>query len=76
MELQFLARLDHPNIVHVYGGCMLPPDLFVVQVGGDACAGAGHTGMCGKGLIGAFYRTARDHCLPTASHLALSLPCK
>ena len=26
-----MARLDHPNIVRVYGGCMSPPNLFVVE---------------------------------------------
>ena len=25
-----MARLDHPNIVRVFGGCMTPPNLFVV----------------------------------------------
>ena len=25
-----MARLDHPNIVRVYGGCMTPPNIFVV----------------------------------------------
>ena len=29
-ELQIMARLSHPNIVHVYGGCILPPNIFVV----------------------------------------------
>ena len=26
-----MSRLDHPNIVRVYGGCMSPPNLFVVE---------------------------------------------
>ena len=26
-----MARLDHPNIVRVFGGCMSPPNLFVVE---------------------------------------------
>ena len=26
-----MARLDHPNIVRVYGGCLRPPRLFVVE---------------------------------------------
>jgi mitogen-activated protein kinase kinase kinase 7 len=26
-----MARLDHPNIVGVYGGCLSPPNLFVVE---------------------------------------------
>ena len=25
-----MARLDHPNVVRVYGGCLTPPNLFVV----------------------------------------------
>ena len=25
-----MARLCHPNVVRVYGGCMCPPNLFVV----------------------------------------------
>ena len=25
-----MARLDHPNIVRVFGGCLTPPNLFVV----------------------------------------------
>ena len=29
-ELQILSRLVHSNIVRVYGGCMTPPNLFVV----------------------------------------------
>lgn len=31
-ELQFLARLNHDNVVRVLGGCMRPPNLCVVQV--------------------------------------------
>ena len=26
-----MARLSHPNIVRVYGGCLTPPNLFVVS---------------------------------------------
>ena len=26
-----MARLDHPNIIRVYGGCLRPPKLFVVE---------------------------------------------
>ena len=26
-----MSRLLHPNIVRVYGGCMTPPNLFVVS---------------------------------------------
>ena len=25
-----MARLSHPNIVRIYGGCLTPPNLFVV----------------------------------------------
>ena len=25
-----MARLSHPNIVRVYGGCLTPPNIFVV----------------------------------------------
>ena len=25
-----MARLSHPNVVHVFGGCLTPPNLFVV----------------------------------------------
>ena len=25
-----MARLQHPNIVRVFGGCLTPPNLFVV----------------------------------------------
>ena len=39
-ELQIMARLNHPNIVRVYGGCMTPPNLFVVEelLAGDLSA--------------------------------------
>ena len=30
IELQIMARLNHPNIVRVFGGCLTPPNLFVV----------------------------------------------
>jgi serine/threonine protein kinase len=30
MELEILARLQHPNILSVYGGCLNPPNLFMV----------------------------------------------
>ena len=30
IELQIMARLQHPNIVQVFGGCLTPPNLFVV----------------------------------------------
>ena len=30
-ELQIMSRLNHPNIVRVYGGSMSPPNLFVVE---------------------------------------------
>ena len=35
-----MARLNHPNIVRVYGGCMTPPNLFVVEelLAGDLSA--------------------------------------
>lgn len=26
-----MARLCHPNVVRVFGGCMCPPNLFVVS---------------------------------------------
>eukprot|EP00798_Chlamydomonas_sp_ICE-L_P012514 gene12514-15727_t len=31
LELQIMGRLEHPNVVRVYGGCMTPPILFVVE---------------------------------------------
>ncbi|GAX74957.1 hypothetical protein CEUSTIGMA_g2403.t1 [Chlamydomonas eustigma] len=39
-ELQIMAKLDHPNIVCVYGGCLSPPNLFVVEelMAGDLSA--------------------------------------
>ena len=45
-ELQIMARLDHPNIVRVYGGCMSPPNLFVVEeiMVGDLVAHVHHRG--------------------------------
>ncbi|KAG1670201.1 hypothetical protein FOA52_014977 [Chlamydomonas sp. UWO 241] len=38
-ELQIMARLSHPNVVRIYGGCMSPPNLFVVSelMVGDLC---------------------------------------
>ncbi|GAX79022.1 hypothetical protein CEUSTIGMA_g6462.t1 [Chlamydomonas eustigma] len=38
MELQIQGRIQHANIVHVYGGCLRPPTCFVVSElmeGGD-----------------------------------------
>jgi hypothetical protein len=34
-----MARLSHPNVVRIYGGCMSPPNLFVVSelMVGDLC---------------------------------------
>ncbi len=29
-ELQIMSRLDHPNVVKVFGGCLMPPVLFTV----------------------------------------------
>ncbi len=26
-----MSRLDHPNVVQVFGGCMMPPVLFMVS---------------------------------------------
>lgn len=30
-ELSILSRLSHANIVRVYGGCMRPPNVFLVM---------------------------------------------
>eukprot|EP00798_Chlamydomonas_sp_ICE-L_P012302 gene12302-15459_t len=30
-EIQLLARMSHPNIVHLYGGCLRPPRIFIVE---------------------------------------------
>ncbi|GFH16682.1 protein kinase domain-containing protein [Haematococcus lacustris] len=30
-EFQLLSRLSHPNVVHLYGGCLRPPRLFIVE---------------------------------------------
>ncbi len=30
-EFQLLARLSHPNVVHLYGGCLRPPRMFIVE---------------------------------------------
>jgi serine/threonine protein kinase len=38
IELQIQGRIQHANIVHVYGGCLQPPTCFVVSElmeGGD-----------------------------------------
>lgn len=30
-EFQLLSRLSHPNVVHLYGGCLRPPRIFIVE---------------------------------------------
>lgn len=30
-EFQLLSRLSHPNVVHLYGGCLRPPRVFIVE---------------------------------------------
>ncbi len=30
-ELQIMSRLDHPNVVRVFGGCLSQPNIFVVE---------------------------------------------
>ncbi len=30
-ELRIMSQLDHPNVIKVYGGCLRPPNLFVVE---------------------------------------------
>ena len=35
-EIQILCRLNHPNVVHLYGGCLRPPRAFIVE--GEAAA--------------------------------------
>lgn len=30
-EFHILSRLSHPNIVHLFGGCLRPPRIFLVE---------------------------------------------
>ncbi len=30
-EFHLLSRLSHPNVVHLFGGCLRPPRMFIVE---------------------------------------------
>jgi serine/threonine protein kinase len=62
-EFALLSRLGHPNVVHLYGGCLRPPRMFIVE---ELMAGTLGGLVHGR-------RTGGRLPLPDALHLALDV---
>ena len=35
-EIEIMKDVDHPNVVRCFGGCLKPPNVFIVMVNAQA----------------------------------------